>query len=123
MTAIDAKYDGISDFELLGKMPKKFALSGKNSNKYFTKTGELRRIRGLQYFYLKDVLNKKYKIKYNEAKALADFLLPMLEYYPEKRASARQRACSSKFCGSFPLSAATASAFCSSIFACASAGV
>lgn len=83
--------DHIAQFiELLGKMPKKFALSGKNSNKYFTKTGELRRIRGLQYFYLKDVLNKKYKIKYNEAKALADFLLPMLEYYPEKRASARQ---------------------------------
>lgn len=83
--------DHIAQFiELLGKMPKKFALSGKNSNKYFTKAGELRRIRGLQYFYLKDVLNKKYKIKYNEAKALADFLLPMLEYYPEKRASARQ---------------------------------
>ena len=83
--------DHIAQFiELLGKMPKKFALSGCNSNKYFTKQGQLRRIKGLQYFYLKDVLTKKYKIKPNEAKALADFLLPMLEYYPEKRASARE---------------------------------
>lgn len=39
---------------------------------------------------LKDVLVKKYHFKKNEAIALNDFLLPMLEYCPEKRASARQ---------------------------------
>lgn len=32
---------------------------------------------------------RKYHIKECEAKALTDFLLPMLEYYPEKRASAK----------------------------------
>ena len=32
---------------------------------------------------------EKYKIKDNEAEALADFLLPMLKYYPNQRASAQ----------------------------------
>jgi len=31
---------------------------------------------------------EKYKIKEEEALALADFLLPMLEWYPHKRATA-----------------------------------
>ena len=83
--------DHIAQFiELLGRMPKKFALNGGNSNKHFNKQGELRRIKGLQFFFIDEILMKKYKIKHNEAKALADFLLPMLEYYPEKRASARE---------------------------------
>jgi serine/threonine-protein kinase SRPK3 len=49
--------------ELLGKMPKKFALSGRYSKvkfslkqKYFNKQGNLKRIKGLQYFPLKNVL-------------------------------------------------------------------
>jgi len=83
--------DHLAQFiELLGKMPKKFALSGSESYKYFTKDGKLKRIQGLQYYPLKDVLFKKYHIKENEAIALSNFLLPMLEYYPEKRASARE---------------------------------
>lgn len=45
--------------ELLGKMPKKFAIAGKYSKKYFTKNGSLRRIRGLQYWPLKNVLMEK----------------------------------------------------------------
>jgi serine/threonine protein kinase len=32
---------------------------------------------------------EKYRIKEHEADALADFIMPMLEYYPEKRASAQ----------------------------------
>ncbi len=83
--------DHLAQFiELLGKMPKKFALSGLNSKKYFNKNGELKRIKGLQYFPLKNVLIKKYHFKENEAEALSDFMLPMLEYYPEKRASAKK---------------------------------
>ena len=76
--------------ELLGKMPKQYALSGKYSKKYFNKNGKLRRILGLQYFSLEDVLHKKYKIKTNEAKALSEFLLPMLKFYPYERASAKE---------------------------------
>ena len=33
--------------ELLGKMPKNLALSGKNSKRFFDKSGHLQRIRGL----------------------------------------------------------------------------
>ena len=33
---------------------------------------------------------EKYRIKENEAEALADFIMPMLEYYPEKRISAQE---------------------------------
>ena len=33
---------------------------------------------------------EKYKIKIKEAESLADFLVPMLQYYPERRATAQQ---------------------------------
>ena len=36
------------------------------------------------------VLMMKYHFKEKEAQALSDFLMPMLEYLPEKRASARE---------------------------------
>ena len=75
--------------EAVGKMPKNFALSGLDSYKYFDKKGKLRRIKNLIYFPIKDILVKKYHFKEKEAKAFSDFLMPMLEYYPEKRASAR----------------------------------
>lgn len=45
--------------ELLGKAPKKFAKSGRYSKKYFDKSGNLRRIKGLQYWPLKSVLMEK----------------------------------------------------------------
>ena len=35
------------------------------------------------------VLEEKYKFRSHEAKAFANFLLPMLEWDPEKRASAK----------------------------------
>ena len=76
--------------ELLGKMPKKFALSGCDSYKYFDKKGKLRRIKKLVYYPLKSVLVEKYHFKEKEAQALTDFMMPMLEYYPERRASARE---------------------------------
>jgi len=33
---------------------------------------------------------EKYRMKEHEAQALNDFIMPMLEYYPEKRASAQE---------------------------------
>ena len=76
--------------ELVGKMPKNFALSGDYSLKYFNKKGKLRRIKNLSYYPLVTVLTEKYHFKEKEAKALSDFLMPMLEYYPNKRATARE---------------------------------
>ena len=74
--------------ELLGRMPKTMALGGKNSKKFFDRTGHLRRIRGLNFWPLKKVLMEKYKFKEKEAQAFSDFLVPMLEWNPDKRASA-----------------------------------
>ena len=75
--------------ELLGRMPKNLALSGKNSRKFFDSKGNLRRINGLSYWPLKKVLTEKYLIREDEAKALADFLMPMLGWHHDKRASAQ----------------------------------
>lgn len=75
--------------EILGKMPKNFALSGKHATRFFDSTGHLQKIWGLQHWPLKKVLMEKYKIVETEAEALADFLLPMLEWYPERRATAQ----------------------------------
>lgn len=74
--------------ELLGRMPKNLALSGKNSKKFFDSKGHLRRISGLNFWPLKKVLVEKYRIKEDEAMSLADFLLPMLSWNHETRASA-----------------------------------
>ena len=76
--------------ELLGRIPKNFALSGTESKRFFTKDGKLGRINSLHKYLLKDILIKKYHLRKNEAIALNDFLLPMLEYCPEKRASAKK---------------------------------
>lgn len=53
--------------ELLGRMPKNLALSGKHSREYFDVRGNLRRISGLNYWPLKKVLTEKYMIKPDEA--------------------------------------------------------
>ena len=71
-------------------MPKNLALSGKNSRKFFDSKGHLRRISGLNFWPLKKVLVEKYRIKEEEAVALADFLLPMLTWNHETRASAQE---------------------------------
>lgn len=75
--------------ELLGRMPKNMALSGKHSKKFFSpNTSSLKRIQGLNYWPLKKVLVEKYHFREDEANAFSDFLIPMLEWYPHKRATA-----------------------------------
>jgi serine/threonine-protein kinase SRPK3 len=76
--------------ELLGPMPKSLALSGTKYKKMFNSNDQLKRINGLNYWPLHKVLHEKYRFKEDNAKALADFLVPMLEWNPEKRASAQQ---------------------------------
>uniref|UniRef100_A0A4W3IS72 non-specific serine/threonine protein kinase n=1 Tax=Callorhinchus milii TaxID=7868 RepID=A0A4W3IS72_CALMI len=76
--------------ELLGKIPRKFAMSGKYSKEFFTKKGELRHITKLKPWSLFDVLVEKYGWPHEEAAQFTDFLLPMLEMVPEKRASAAE---------------------------------
>lgn len=90
----DKKYSQDDDhlaqmMELLGPMPRSVGLQGIKCRKIFDRKGQLRRIRGLNYWPLHKVLEEKYKFKPDEAKAFADFLLPMLDWDPEKRASAQ----------------------------------
>lgn len=74
--------------ELLGPFPKTLCLSGKWSQEIFNRKGELRNIHRLRHWALPDVLREKYHFKEEEAKRIADFLTPMLELMPEKRANA-----------------------------------
>ncbi|CAG8470097.1 6289_t:CDS:2 [Ambispora leptoticha] len=75
--------------ELLGPFPKHLALAGKYSNEIFNRKGELRHIHKLRYWKLPDVLCEKYLLPRNEAELFANFLIPMLDLNPEKRASAK----------------------------------
>ncbi|KAK5231247.1 serine/threonine protein kinase, CMGC [Exophiala xenobiotica] len=74
--------------ELLGPFPKSLCLSGKWSQEIFNRKGELRNIHRLRHWALPDVLREKYHFSVEDAKKIADFLIPMLELPPEARANA-----------------------------------
>lgn len=74
--------------ELLGPFPKSLCLSGKWSQEIFNRKGELRHIHRLRHWALPDVLREKYHFNPEESNRISDFLLPMLELNPEKRADA-----------------------------------
>ncbi|XP_025908971.1 SRSF protein kinase 1 isoform X1 [Nothoprocta perdicaria] len=76
--------------ELLGKIPRKLILAGKYSKEFFTKKGDLKHITKLKPWGLFEVLVEKYEWAQEEAAAFTDFLLPMLELIPEKRATAAE---------------------------------
>ncbi|XP_059615305.1 SRSF protein kinase 1 [Phlebotomus argentipes] len=76
--------------ELLGPIPQKLVFGGSMSQVIFNKKGELKHITGLKPWGLVAVLTEKYEFNYEDAYKFADFLLPMLEYDREKRASAQQ---------------------------------
>ncbi|XP_016364530.1 SRSF protein kinase 3-like [Sinocyclocheilus rhinocerous] len=76
--------------ELLGKIPVSVALSGKYSYQYFNRKGDLRRIAVLRAWGLYEVLVEKYHFLLREASLFSDFLLHMLDFLPERRATAAQ---------------------------------
>ncbi len=121
--------------ELLGKIPKRIATSGRNSKDFFTRKGDLKYIRSLKPWPLEEVLEEKYKFsKYvmlqllmsifpsfyplslyiyspnlvctisiyiyishhhiithrQAAEEMASFILPMLHFAPEQRATAAE---------------------------------
>eukprot|EP00884_Botryococcus_braunii_P018084 jgi/Botrbrau1/495/Bobra.110_2s0127.2 len=76
--------------ELLGKMPRKVALHGKFARELFNRNGELRHIKKLKYWSLDQVLVEKYDVPLEEAQALTEFMMPLLEYVPVKRATAQE---------------------------------
>ena len=58
--------------ELLGPMPKSFAMAGKSFENFFgfdefTGKYSFKKIQGLQFFPLRNLLTEKYKLKIHEA--------------------------------------------------------
>lgn len=76
--------------ELLGMMPRKIALGGRYSRDFFNRYGDLRHIRRLRFWPLNKVLMEKYDFSERDATELAEFLIPILDFVPEKRPSAAQ---------------------------------
>ncbi|XP_036957440.1 SRSF protein kinase 2-like isoform X3 [Acanthopagrus latus] len=76
--------------ELLGQLPSQFALSGRNSKRYFNRKGQLRHISKLKPWSLFEILLDKYEWPREEAAQFSSFLLTMLDLLPEKRATAAQ---------------------------------
>lgn len=74
--------------ELLGMMPRKIALGGRYSRDLFNRYGDLRHIRRLRFWPLNKVLMEKYDFSERDANDLAEFLVPILDFVPEKRPSA-----------------------------------
>uniref|UniRef100_A0A7S3NP35 non-specific serine/threonine protein kinase n=1 Tax=Aureoumbra lagunensis TaxID=44058 RepID=A0A7S3NP35_9STRA len=73
--------------ELLGRYPKDLATQPK-ARTFFNRHAELKHIHHLNFWDLSSVLTKKYHHDPRDAQAVADFLLPMLQFYPKKRATA-----------------------------------
>lgn len=76
--------------ELLGMMPRKIALGGRYSREFFNRYGDLRHIRRLRFWPLNKVLMEKYDFSEQDALDMADFLVPILDFVPEKRPTAAQ---------------------------------
>ncbi|EPS63439.1 hypothetical protein M569_11342, partial [Genlisea aurea] len=76
--------------ELLGMMPRKVALGGRYSRDFFNRFGDLRRIRRLRFWPLSKVLVEKYELREADATEMADFLVQVLDFVPEKRPTAAQ---------------------------------
>ena len=76
--------------ELLGKIPKKMACTGKYSKNYFDRKGNLKHIKQLKFWPIQDVLHEKYHFSVKEANEVAEFMLPLLEYDTKQRATALQ---------------------------------
>jgi serine/threonine-protein kinase SRPK3 len=77
--------------ELLGPLPPNMACgSGKFRHQYFNSRGQLRHIKELRFWGLRDVLHKKYRFSKKKAAEIAEFLLPMLALDPRSRATAAE---------------------------------
>ncbi|XP_053207834.1 serine/threonine-protein kinase spk-1-like [Panonychus citri] len=74
--------------ELLGEIPRHIALAGTYSKDFFNRRGQLKSIMAFKPWGLYEVLTQKYKWESNVAQEFTDFLKPMLEYDPDKRAKA-----------------------------------
>lgn len=66
------------------------ALGGRYSRDFFNRYGDLRHIRRLRFWPLNKVLMEKYDFSEQDANSMTDFLVPILDFVPEKRPTAGQ---------------------------------
>jgi serine/threonine-protein kinase SRPK3 len=77
--------------ELQGPLPPHMAMGrGKFRSQFFNSHGELRHIKDLRFWGIRDVLHKKYRFSNKKANEIAEFLLPMLALDPRERATAAE---------------------------------
>ena len=76
--------------EILGNMPNKLINRMKNPKMYLDMFKKLTKLKNIKRTSIKDLLITKYNFEKEEAENLNDFLSQMLEYYPEKRATAQE---------------------------------
>ncbi len=76
--------------ELLGKIPRRLITHGRYSRSIFNQKQELKHIRNLEFWPLPSVLEGKYRFSRHEAQMISSFLLPMLDYNGETRATAAE---------------------------------
>jgi len=74
--------------ELVGRIPKSIALGGKFSKKLFDRRGNLRHIRELKFWALRNVLREKYGFSLVEAEEISGFVIPLLRYSVKDRFTA-----------------------------------
>jgi len=66
------------------------ALGGRYSRDFFNRYGDLRHIRRLRFWPLNKVLMEKYEFSEKDANEMTEFLIPILDFVPEKRPTAAQ---------------------------------
>lgn len=66
------------------------ATAGAKSKDFFDRHGDLRRIRRLKFWPLNKLLVDRYKFPESDAHDFSEFLLPLLDFAPEKRPTAQQ---------------------------------
>jgi len=77
--------------ELLGELPEHMRLgNGKYRSRFYNSRGELRNIKQLNFWELPDILHQKYRFTKKKANEISEFLLPMLELDPNRRATAAE---------------------------------
>ncbi|NXG60792.1 SRPK kinase, partial [Hemiprocne comata] len=76
--------------ELLGRIPPQIAFSWNKSTKFFSRPGALLRLSRLSSRSLHSILLDRHKWTREAVTPFASFLLPALQYAPERRATAAQ---------------------------------
>ena len=76
--------------EILGNIPNKLIKRMREPKMYFDMVKKFTKLKSIKRTSIKDLLIIKYNFEKEEAENLNDFLLQMLEYFPEKRATAQK---------------------------------